>query len=255
MKRYALLLDYDGTLFNGFQVQDKGRTIQGEIERGIKVLTGEGPRISASGRTDAGVHAMGQVIHFDLEREIDLQRLCIGLNGILPADISVKNSYLVDYDFHSRFSAVKREYKYLIYSSPMRSPFMLYRALWVSTPLNCEYIREVLKSLEGEMDFVSFCKKVSSDNGTVRKIEYTDVTKKDDLISITICANAFLHNMIRIIVGTIITMSREGKDPSYIKDIVAAKKRESSGFTASPYGLYLKKVFYDPPLDNYKSAF
>lgn len=255
MTRYALLVHYDGTFFNGWQVQNKGRTVQDEIEKGIKVLTREEVRITASGRTDAGVHAIGQVVHFDLEKEIDMRRLCLGLNGILPPDISIRNSYIVDNDFHSRFTALKREYKYLIYSSPVRSPFMFSRALWVSTPLDCDYIREVLKSLEGEMDFASFCKKSSAENGTKRKIEYTDVTKKDDLISITICANAFVHNMIRIIMGTIITMSREGKEPSYIKDIIAAEKRESSGFTAPPHGLYLNKVFYNPPLDNYKSAF
>ncbi len=255
MTRYALVVHYDGTFFNGWQVQDNGRTVQDEIEKGIRVLTREYPRLTAAGRTDAGVHAIGQVVHFDLEQDINLRRLCLGLNGILPSDISVRNAYIVDENFHSRFTALKREYKYLIYSSPLRSPFMLYRALWVSAPLDCEYIKEALKFLEGEMDFASFCKKSSCGNGTVRKIEYTDVKKEDDLITITICANAFVHNMIRIIVGTIISMSKEGKEPSYIKDILLAKDRDCSGFTASPYGLYLNRVFYNPPLDNYKSAF
>lgn len=255
MTRYALLVHYDGTFFNGWQVQDRGRTVQGEIEKGIEVLTKERIRVSASGRTDSGVHALGQVIHFDLVNNIDLHRLCIGLNGILPPDISVKNAYIVDNDFHSRFTAIKREYVYRIYCSPLRSPFMAYRALWVSTPLSCSYVRDVTQYLPGEMDFASFCKKISLENGTVRKIESIDVTKRDEIISIKICANAFLHNMIRIIIGTIITMNKEGKDPSFIKEVIAARNREYSGYTAPPHGLYLNQVFYDPPLDNYVSAF
>ena len=253
--RYALIVHYDGTLFNGWQIQDKGRTVQEEIEKGIQILTGEKVRITASGRTDTGVHALGQVIHFDLVREIDLQRLCIGLNGILPGDISIKNACKVSSDFHSRYSAVKREYIYLIYSSPLRSPFMTYRALWINSLIDEAYISEVLGYITGEMDFASFCKKTSAEKGTVRKIEYTDVTKMEDLVSIKICANAFLHNMIRIIIGTIVTMYREGRDPVYIKKIIDEKKRESSGYTAPPYGLYLNRVFYDPPLDNFESAF
>lgn len=255
MTRYALLLHYDGTFFNGWQVQDGGRTVQDEIEKAIRILTKESVRITASGRTDSGVHALGQVIHFDLEKKIELQRLCIGLNGILPADISIKNAFIVDDDFHARFSARKREYIYRIYCSPLRSPFMMYRALWVTYPLRCSYIEDVAQYLVGEMDFASFCKKISLENGTVRKIESIDVTKRDDLISIKISANAFLHNMIRIIIGTIITMGREGRDPSYIKEIIEARNRDCSGFTAPPYGLYLNQVFYDPPLDNYVSAF
>ena len=149
MTRYALLLHYDGTLFNGWQVQDRGRTVQGEIEKGIEILTKERIRVSASGRTDSGVHALGQVIHFDLAGSIDLQRLCIGLNGILPADISVKNAYIVDDNFHSRFTALKREYIYCIYCSPLRSPFMANRALWVSAPLSCSYVRDVTQFLPG----------------------------------------------------------------------------------------------------------
>ena len=255
MTRYALAVHYDGTFFNGWQIQNRGRTVQDEIEKGIKILTRENVRVTASGRTDAGVHALGQVIHFDLEKEIDLKRLCAGLNGIFPADISVKNAYRVSSEFNSRFSAVKREYIYLIYSAPLRSPFMRYRALWIDPYIDHTYIRDVLAYIVGEMDFASFCKKISAEKGTVRKIEYTDVTKKDDLISIKICANAFLHNMIRIIIGTVVTMYREGKDPSYIKEIIEEKNRERSGYTAPPHGLYLNRVFYDPPLDNFESAF
>ena len=141
-RRIALLMQYDGTGFNGWQIQNKGRTVQEEIERALLILTRENIRVTASGRTDSGVHALGQVIHFDTHANIKLDRLCIALNGILPRDVSVLNSYLVDNDFHARFSAVEREYKYLIYNHPFRSPFMIFRAMWVRDPIDIDYLKK-----------------------------------------------------------------------------------------------------------------
>jgi tRNA pseudouridine38-40 synthase len=253
--RYALLIQYDGTNFNGWQLQDKGRTIQEEFEKAIKVLSKEDARVTASGRTDAGVHALGQVIHFDLSAEIPLTKLCISLNGILPPEVSVKNAFKVCNNFHSRFTAIEREYMYLIYRYSLRSPFMRYKAMWINHSFETDYLREVVSHLIGENDFTSFCKKISAGNGTVRKIESIDVFEKDELITINFRANAFLHNMIRIIVGTAVQMYREKRDPGYIKQILEGRDRSISGFTAPPYGLYLKRIVYDPPLDFYESAF
>lgn len=255
MIRYALLIQYDGTEFNGWQVQDKGRTVQEEFEKALRVLFKEEIRVTASGRTDSGVHAIGQVIHFDKPDVSDLRKICISLNGILPHDVSVKNCYIVPDDFHSRFSAVSREYFYLIYNYPLRTPFMKYRSMWINHDFDTEYFNEVASYLIGEHDFASFCKKVSADNGTVRNIESINAVRDESLIKITFRANAFLHNMIRIIVGTIVQMYREGREPGYIRYILEKKDREGSGFTAPSYGLYLKSIDYDPPLDFYKSAF
>ncbi len=255
LSRYALLVQYDGTNFNGLQIQNGGRTVQDELEKAIFILSKEKVRVIASGRTDSGVHAIGQVVHFDCCKDFDLRRLCISLNGILPKDVAVKNAYRVCETFHSRFSAFQREYIYLIYNYPLRTPFMQYRAMWVSEPLSVDYIQETGLFLIGEHDFASFCKKISSDRGTVRKIDLFDVTKKDDIITIRIRGNAFLHNMIRIIVGTIVQMSREAKEPSFIKEILEKRDRNISGVTAPPYGLYLSKILYNPPLDHYESAF
>lgn len=255
MTRYALLVQYDGTDFNGLQIQESGRTIQHELERAIKILLKEDVRVTASGRTDSGVHALGQVIHFNSNTQIDLRKMCISFNGILPGDISVKNCYLVPDDFHARFSAVSREYLYLIYNYPLRTPFMKYRALWINQDFDAEYFREAASYLVGEHDFASFCKSISADKGTVRRIEYINVTRENELIKITFRANAFLHNMIRIIVGTIVQMYREQREPRYIETILEGKGREHGGFTAPPYGLYLNQVDYDPPLNFYDSAF
>jgi tRNA pseudouridine38-40 synthase len=186
---------------------------------------------------------------------MDLQRLCIGLNGILDHELAVKNAYKVDLNFHSRFSAVQREYLYMIYRHPLRTPFMRYKAMWINYPLEIDYIQKAASMLVGEYDFASFCKKVSAKDGTIRKIDSIDVTEDHSIIKLRFRANAFLHNMIRIIVGTILQMHSEGRDPEYIIEILNKKDRSFGGFTAPPYGLYLNRVIYDPELNFYESAF
>ncbi len=255
-RRIAIEVQYDGTQYNGWQIQNGGRTVQGEIERAIEVLTREQSRTIASGRTDSGVHALGQIVHFDTQSAITLQRFCIGLNGILPRDIAVKNAYRVHDGFHARFDAVERTYRYLIYNHPARSPFMMYRAMWVHDYLDIEYLKRVVRQLIGEKDFSSFCKKRESKNiSTVRRITDIRVQKNGDLITIEITGNAFLHNMIRIIVGTIVDMNKNNAEPSLLADIIARQDRVCSGITASPYGLYLVKVLYEPDLSTTESAF
>jgi tRNA pseudouridine38-40 synthase len=255
-RRIAITVQYDGAAFNGWQAQLGGRTVQGEIEKAIRILLKEDTRVVASGRTDTGVHALGQVVHFDTDRDISLQRLCIGLNGILPRDVAVINGYDVPCDFHARFGAVGREYRYLIHNHPLRTPFMMYRAMWVHEKLDLGYLRAVGEHCIGEMDFSSFCKKrEAKDKNTVRRIDRITVEKKHDLIRIEIAGNAFLHNMVRILVGTMVEMHRNAMAPETVVDILAAHDRDSSGATAPPYGLYLARVTYDPPLSFMKSAY
>ncbi len=254
--RIALVLQYDGTGFNGWQVQNGGRTVQGEIEKAIQVLLKKRVRVIASGRTDSGVHALGQVVHFDAPCGANLQRICIGLNGILPRDVAVKNAYRVDAGFHSRFGAVLREYRYFIYNHPSRTPFMMHRAMWVHERLNCDYLKEVAKRLIGEMDFSSFCKKRDAKNiNPVRSISSVNVRKKEDMVIFDIAGNAFLHHMVRIIVGTMIEMNRGNREPDLICEIIAKRDREWSGVTAPAYGLYLARVTYQPGLETMEAAF
>ena len=254
-RRIALLLQYDGTAFNGWQLQKGGRTVQGELEKAITVLTGEALRVTASGRTDSGVHALGQVAHFDMAGSHSLERVCVGLNGIMGPDISVRNAYETDALFHSRFSALEREYLYLIHDYPQRNPFMRYRVMWFNRRLNESYLADTLRYIEGEHDFASFCKKKSKLENTVRKILQTNVKRRGDYISISIRGNAFLHNMIRIIIGTCVHMFMNNDEPSHIIEILNSKNRDLSGSTAPPYGLYLKDIKFSPELAEYPRAF
>ena len=255
-RKIAIEIQYDGTCFNGWQLQKDSRTVQGELERAVRILCRENIRVTAAGRTDAGVHALGQIVHFSTNSDIHLQRLCISLNGILPRDISVKNAYRVSDDFHARFDALERTYRYLIYNHPSRSSFMMYRAMWVREELDVDYLRTVSGLLVGEMDFSSFCKKRESRNiNTIRRITAIDIQRQDDCIRFEITGNAFLHNMVRILVGTIVEMHKNKADPQLISDIVSKRDRDYGGVSAPPYGLYLLNVTYDPSLSTLESAF
>ncbi len=253
--RTALLVQYDGTAFSGWQLQDGCRTVQGEIERALRILSGEDIRTAASGRTDAGVHALGQVVHFDMKKEIPLQRICIGLNGIMDRDVSVLNAFRTGDDFHARFSAVEREYLYVICCHPLRSPFMQYRAAWLNYGIDENYIASFLHCLEGQHDFASFCKKQSAQENTVRIITGTEVRRRGNWIFVKIRANGFLHNMIRITMGTCFDLYRSHKPCEAVFDILAEKDRVAGGVTAPPYGLYLSHITFDPPLESFPSAF
>ncbi len=253
--KIALLVQYDGTRFNGWQRQKNARTVQEELEKALQILLKKEVRLTASGRTDTGVHACGQVVHFATGLDIPLRRLCIGVNGILEEDVSVLNAYRVPETFHARYSALAREYMYVIYNHPQRSPFMVNRAMWISSPLDAGYLHTAAQYLVGEYDFASFCKRASSQDGTVRRIEEIEVRREGDTIRIRIRGNAFLHNMVRIIVGTLLKMHRENVRPDIIADILKKRDRIASGPTALAKGLYLYKVYYDPPLDTMEKAF
>lgn len=255
--RIALTIQYDGTRFEGSQIQARGRTVQGELERALELLTKRHIRLIFSSRTDSGVHAIEQVAHFEAPPDIALSRLCIGLNGIAERDVSIRNAYRVPADFHARYSAVEREYIYCIHNHPNRSPFSRYRAMWVREPLDVDFLRCALGPLTGEMDYAAFCKKKSAEaeRSTVRRISHADVTRWDDHVIVVIRGNAFLHNMIRVIVGTMISLHREGRDPEHMRSVLSSASRMAAGFTAPPYGLYLNRVLYDPPLSSMEAAF
>jgi tRNA pseudouridine38-40 synthase len=254
--RIAIEVQYNGTGYNGWQIQSGGKTVQGEIEKAAGILLKQKIRAIAAGRTDSGVHALGQVVHFDTTSGIALQRLCFGLNGILPRDIAIKNAYRVNGDFHARYGAVERSYRYLIYNNPLRTPFMVNRAMWVNERIDLDYLKTAAAYLVGEKDFSSFCKKRERKNkNMVRRVVSIDINRDEDFVTFDITGNAFLHNMVRIIIGTLVEMGRRKSDPGLIGEILSKRDREFSGITAPPYGLYLRKVVYRPGLETMESAF
>ena len=256
VRRIACTVQYEGTAYSGWQLQNDDRTVQGEIEKALEILTKEKIRITASGRTDAGVHALGQVFHFDTSHDVSLKKICSGLNGILSRDVSIQNAFNVHNKFHARYDAVEREYRYYIYNHRQTSPFALNRTYWVRETLDLEYLKEVCQRLIGEKDFASFCKKrESQDINTVRVLKEISIEKFNNIIEITFKGNAFLHNMIRIIVGTLIEMHHQKDSPARIDEIIKKKDRDWGGPTAPPIGLYLYRVTYSPRLRTYPAAY
>jgi tRNA pseudouridine38-40 synthase len=255
-RRIALILNYDGTGFNGWQIQPEGRSVQSEIQKALKIILGSETPVVASGRTDTGVHALGQVIHFDAGSDIALSRLCVGMNGILPRDVSVRNAFDVPHDFNARFSAVEREYLYRIFNAPLRSPFSHYRAAWIARPLDEQFINRALSYCIGTHDFSSFCKMKSAiDQNTVRTVTAAECVRIGNTIEVTIRGNAFLHNMVRSLIGTVLELHKREMPAETMKSIITARDRRSGGETAPAYGLYLKRVTYNPPLEEMPSAF
>lgn len=255
-RRIALLVQYDGTEFNGWQIQPEGRSVQKEVESACRILLGHDVKLVASGRTDTGVHALGQVVHFDTENPSTLLKICRGLCGILPRDVSVLNAYETAPDFSARFSPVGREYLYLIYNAPQRSPFATNRAAWIDRPLDVDYLNRALSYLCGEHDFSSFCKTPSAkDKNTVRTLHEVFAVRNKEYIEVTIRGNAFLHNMVRSIIGTVIELPRKGFAPEKMKEILEGRDRRIAFDTAPACGLYLKKISYNPPLESLPSAY
>lgn len=248
-----MIVSYDGTSYNGFQSQPNRNTVQDKLEEAIWHLTGETVKVLASGRTDAGVHARGQVFNFLTESQIPVERWCVAMNTRLPQDIAVYAARELPLDFHSRRSAKKKTYKYRIRIGRHRDVFQYRTEYHHYKRLNLEEMRKALKHLEGEHDFTSFCSVRSDKPSHVRtiyeaKLEFTpDVFPFSDdsgMIEISITGNGFLYNMVRIIVGTLLQVGEGRRKSSDFPAILKAMDRSKAGPTAEPHGLILWEVEY-----------
>nr|WP_263323863.1 tRNA pseudouridine(38-40) synthase TruA [Neobacillus sp. Marseille-Q6967] len=245
MQRYKCVISYDGTYFSGYQIQPGKRTVQSEFETVLgKMHKGSHIKISASGRTDAGVHAKGQVIHFDSSLPIPEQKWRIALNSLLPDDISVLSVEKVNPDFHSRFDATGKEYRYFLYLSSNRNPFQRHFASHYPYPLDLDPIKEACQYLLGTHDFSSFCSAKTEIEDKVRTIETIDILEDDGVVTFRFIGNGFLYNMVRILVGTLLEVGSGNRKPEDVKEILAKADRRYAGKTAPAHGLYLWKVFY-----------
>lgn len=243
--RFVLVLEYKGTNFSGSQKQKSDeRTVQGELEKAISTLTKKYTKTIFSGRTDAGVHAKGQVVHFDSEIDFTNPKLLYSLNGILPKDISVSSIEKTKNDFHAQKSATARLYRYRIISRDQRSAFDE-DCLYIREKPDIEYINKALGYLIGEHDFSSFKKNGSGNPAKICTIYYAKCTSKGDEFFIDIAANRFLYGMVRTIVGTLLYMQRKSLCPESLKEILESRDRTKAGPAASPFGLTLIKVIYD----------
>jgi tRNA pseudouridine38-40 synthase len=215
------------------------------LEQAIAVVTKVSHRINGSGRTDAGVHALGQVVNFRTTASIPTDRFVPALNSVLPRDIVVTEAEEVPLDFHARFSAKRKTYRYWIETGKVPNVLRRRYSHFVSVPLNLDRLKQAAQRLVGEHDFASFQASGSNVKTTVRRIYRLDVTSNPDgLIEIEVEANGFLYNMVRIIVGTLIEVGRGKLAPEEIDDILAARDRNAAGPTAPPQGLCLLRVDY-----------
>ena len=245
MKRIKCELMYDGSRFSGYQSQPKDRTVQQELERALwRIHKKTAIKTHASGRTDAGVHAMGQVVHFDTPIMMPAERWARALNGELPNDISVKQTEEVPETFHARYSVSGKEYRYRLYQTPYRNPFRRVHAHHYPYPLDIERMKEAAAHLLGEHDFTSFCSTKSDKENKVRTVTNISFLEQGDDIEIHFAGSGFLYNMVRIMVGTLLKVGSGRLEPGDVAAILEAKDRNRAAQTAPAEGLYLWRVYY-----------
>ncbi len=243
-KRIVLIIEYDGTLYSGWQEQDNARSIQGEIERAIFEVFSVKVRLFGAGRTDAGVHALGQCAHFDLETDISGDRFAYILNQKLDDDIRIRRSFETDDSFHARKSSKGKHYRYTIYNDRIANAVGRYYSWHVPYELDLTEMEKAAAFFVGEHDFSAFRTVGSNIVGTVRTVYSLQVRKEGNFITIDITGNGFLYNMVRIIAGTLVYVG-EGKISSEdISSIIESKDRTRAGITAPARGLQLVEVFY-----------
>lgn len=245
-RNIRLVVEYDGTCYHGFQTQDDPSlpTIQGELERAIGTVCREEVRVIASGRTDAGAHAIGQVVNFPTCSTVPTERFPAALNSVLPLDIRTKEADLVPPDFHARFDALAKTYNYIVDNRPLRSVFWRNYAYHVPMPLELGQMQQAASLLVGNQDFASFQTSGSSAKTSVRTIYHLRIEEERGFITFSIRANGFLYNMVRNIVGTLLEVGKGRVPVREMPEILAAKDRRWAGPTAPARGLYLMNVEY-----------
>lgn len=244
MKNIRLTIEYDGKDFNGWQKQPNKLNIQGKIERAIEEITGEKVDLIASGRTDAGVHALAQMANFKTNSNLPVEKYPIALNTKLKKSIRIQKAEEVEEDFHSRYHCKQKTYRYVINNSEQGSSIYRNLEYFVPNKLNVEKMQEAVKYFEGEHDFKAFKASGTSSKSSVRIIYKAKIEKQGDRIIIELTGNGFLYNMVRIIAGTLVDVGLGKIGPDEIPEIIENGERSRAGKTLPPQGLYLVKVEY-----------
>jgi tRNA pseudouridine38-40 synthase len=239
-----LTVEYDGTEYHGWQIQATGKTVQAVLEKAVSTLVGRPTRIIGSGRTDAGVHAVGQVANFLSDKELEPHRTQRALNALTPNDICVKAVELVPDSFHARRQGRSRIYEYRILNRSSPSPFHLRYAWHVHDGLDIAAMRQAISCLIGEHDFSSFRGAGCDADHPVRTVYGTSINQIDDLVVFTVEATAFLRHMVRNLVGTLVEVGRQQRTPQSFDALLEARDRTQAGMRAPAQGLFLMKVKY-----------
>ena len=244
IKRIVLGIEYDGTKYFGWQKQENLLTVQETVEKALSLIANHKVQVICAGRTDVGVHALGQVVHFDTEVIRPEVAWVLGTNTKLPGDIRVHWVKEVAGDFNARFSALARTYRYLIHIGKVYPALLRHRVAWLRHDLDIDLMQEAAQYLIGEHDFSSFRGIGCQSRSTQRYVEKITLTRETTLITITIKANAFLRHMVRNIIGALVDVGLRKKPPFWIQEVLLAKNRNLAGVTMPPQGLYLVAVKY-----------
>lgn len=244
--RIALGIEYDGSPYSGWQSQPDGRTVQDVLQRALSQIASEKITVIAAGRTDTGVHAIEQVVHFDTQAIRPLTAWVRGVNALLPNSVSVLWSHAVDDEFHARFSAKARSYRYNLFCRPVRSALQFGKVGWFHQSLNVESMQVAAKYLLGEHDFSAFRASECQAKSPVKALAQLDIKQENAIISLDLTANAFLHHMVRNIVGCLVYVGSERQGPEWMLEVLESRDRSRAAPTFSPDGLYLRRISYDP---------
>ena len=245
MARVAIGIEYDGSAYSGWQVQQHAPSVQAELERALGRVADHAIRLTAAGRTDAGVHALVQVAHFDTTASRPEQAWVLGGSAESPADLSVLWARRVPDDFHARFSARSRSYVYRIVNRPVRPALDRRRACWLRRPLDAAAMHAAAQSLLGEHDFSAFRAAGCQSSTPVRRVLDVSVRRDAERVEIRITANAFLHHMVRNVSGALIAVGVGERPVDWVAELLAARDRRQGGVTAPPQGLYFAGAAYD----------
>lgn len=248
--RIALGVEYDGQPFCGWQSQPDGQTVQDTLQRALSQIAGEQPdgrsvSIIAAGRTDTGVHALEQVVHFDTQAERPLSAWVRGVNALLPDSIAVRWAHPVPDEFHARFSAHGRSYRYLLINRPMRSAIHAGKVGWFHAPLDVAAMQVAAQHLLGEHDFSTFRAAQCQAKSPIKHLRQLDISRQGEMLIFELSANAFLHHMVRNIVGCLVYIGKGKYPPEWLEEVLNSRERRLAAPTFAPDGLYLRRITYD----------
>jgi len=244
MRNLLLTISFDGTAYHGWQVQENAVTVQQTLQDALEHICSKRDNIVGCSRTDAGVHANMYCCNIRTESTIECSKLVGALNAVLPRDIAALSCEEVDYDFHARYDCKSKEYIYKIWNSPNKNPFLYNHSLHYKYPIDAEFLSCQAKGFIGTYHFDAFCASGSSVEDTERTVMNASVEREGDMVIFRVEADGFLYNMVRIMAGTLIDISR-GKIPAdSIKEIILSGNRDEAGYTAPAHGLYLNKIHY-----------